>query len=289
MEAININQLSINYNSASALRTFLDENDLAMRKKFGQNFLINPSVRNALVSGLDAPAGESVWEIGPGLGAMTVLLLEKDLSVRAFELDPGFSRILRILFADNSNFTLVEGDVLKTWPAAPVAPFLLGNLPYNIAAVLLAGLIEKQCFFKRMIVTVQREVALRMMASPGSDAYSSFSVLCASAYRVKPLMIIKGACFYPRPNVDSQALMLELNNDAVSRIRPVCFYPLLRALFASRRKTIKNNLAAFPDIKASLVNAVLEASRIDGNKRAENLAIEEFEALAQALENMGLS
>jgi len=284
--------MELNYNSAAELRAFLDENGLGMRKKFGQNFLINPAVRQAIVRALKAEEGDVVWEIGPGLGAMTSLLLEKGLSVRAFEIDSGFARMLRELFAGNAGFSLIEGDVLKTWPDEPAAPYLLGNLPYNIAAVLLADFIEQGRFFKRIVVTVQREVALRMAAGPGCADYSSFSVLCASAYRVKPLMIIKSASFYPRPNVDSQAVLLELREDAAARNLPACFYPLIRRLFSSRRKTIKNNLTGFFNSGQGAPTATaleaLEKSALDGNKRAEDLTIEDFTALAKTIEDMGI-
>jgi 16S rRNA (adenine1518-N6/adenine1519-N6)-dimethyltransferase len=283
--------MKLNYNSAAELRAFLDKNGLGMRKKFGQNFLINPAVREALVRALKAAAGESVWEIGPGLGAMTSLLLEQGLSVRAFEIDPGFARVLRELFAGNAGFTLVEGDVLKTWPDESAAPYLLGNLPYNIAAALLADFIEQGRFFKRIVVTVQREIALRMAAVPGCADYSSFSVLCASAYRVKPLMIIKGASFYPRPNVDSQAVLLELRENA-ARTVPACFYPLVRQLFSSRRKTIKNNLTGFfkagHGAPTAMALEVLEKSALDGNRRAEHLTLDDFAALAKTIEDMGI-
>lgn len=282
--------MNLNYNSAAELRAFLDGNSLGMRKKYGQNFLINPGVRQDLVSALGADTGDSVWEIGPGLGAMTRLLLDRGLAVRAFEIDPGFARLLRELFAGEENFTLVEGDALKTWPAQPPAPYLLGNLPYNIAAILLAGFIEQGRFFKRVVVTVQREVALRMAAVPGSPDYSSFSVLCASAYRVKPLMLIKSASFYPRPNVDSQGLLLELKDNA-GGIRPSCFYPLLRQLFSSRRKMIKNNLAVFIASRSKVpptaaAAAILEESAINGSRRAEDLTLKDFTALAKTIEDM---
>jgi 16S rRNA (adenine1518-N6/adenine1519-N6)-dimethyltransferase len=280
--------MELNYNSAAELRAFLDRNGLGMRKKFGQNFLINPAVREALVRALEAEAGDAVWEIGPGLGAMTSLLLEQGLAVRAFEVDPGFTRALKEIFAGNAGFALVEGDVLKTWTAEPPAPYLLGNLPYNIAATLLAGFIEQRRFFKRIVVTVQREVALRMAAVPGCADYSSFSVVCASAYHVKPLMIIKSASFYPRPNVDSQAVLLEPRKDA-TRILPACFYPLVRRLFSSRRKTIKNNLSGFFNTgQGAMALEALEKCALDGNKRAEDLTIEEFTALAKTIEDMGL-
>jgi 16S rRNA (adenine1518-N6/adenine1519-N6)-dimethyltransferase len=295
-------QTHLNYNSAASLRAFLDENGLGMRKKYGQNFLINPGVRKALVDALDVttpdprspiPDPRSVWEIGPGLGAMTRLLLDSGYNVCAFEIDPGFAKALRGLFSGDDGFTLVEGDVLKTWRSQGAdAPYLLGNLPYNIAATLLADLIENKRYFKSMVVTVQREVAQRMTAAVGTKNYSSFSVLCASAYKVQPLMTIKGASFYPRPNVDSQGVLLELREDAVLQELPRCFYPLLRRLFSSRRKTVKNNLEEFLCSRGSSggrelpVAAVLEKSGIDGRSRPENLAFEDFAVLAKTIENM---
>jgi 16S rRNA (adenine1518-N6/adenine1519-N6)-dimethyltransferase len=287
--------LKLNYNSAAELRAFLDENKLGMRKKFGQNFLINPNVRQAIVDALGAGEGEAVWEIGPGLGAMTSLLLDKGLRVRAFEIDSGFARILEKLFAGNPRFTLVEGDVLKTWPQQPASPYLLGNLPYNIAATLLGSFIEQGRAFKRMAVTVQREVARRMAAPPASADYSSFSVLCASVYRVRPLMVIKSGSFYPKPNVDSQAVLLEAK-EAVP-VLPRCFYPLVRRLFSSGRKTVKNNLINFiaahnggcegcrPD---SVAAQALEKCALDGRSRAEDFTLGDFTALAQAMEDMGI-
>jgi len=291
--------MELNYNSAASLRAFLDSNGLGMRKKFGQNFLINPGTRQALADAVEAESGEVVWEIGPGLGAMTYLLLQKGLLVRAFEIDPGFVRMLRLLFADHAGFTLVEGDALKTWQTQPSAPYLLGNLPYNIGSALLADFIEKRLLFKRMVVTVQREVALRMVAGVGSADYSSFSVLCASVYRVKPLMLIKSASFYPRPNVDSQGVLLELRDDARSPLaqdRPSCFYPLVRQLFSSRRKTVKNNLTAFLARRGKHSGAgaaeaaveLLAKSSLDGGLRAENLHIEDFAVLAKTAEDMGV-
>ena len=279
----------INYNSASDLRAFLDENGLGMRKKFGQNFLINPNVRKALVDALEAEQGETVWEIGPGLGSMTRLLLDADLKIRAFEIDPGFSGALKKLFAADSGFTLIEGDVLRTWPSQPPAPYLLGNLPYNIASALLADFIEKGRYFKRMVVTVQREVALRMTAAVDTKNYSSFTVLCASAYKVKLLSVIKGTSFYPRPNVDSQGVLLELR-ESRQNLPPV-FFPLLRQLFSSRRKTVKNNLDEFLSSRAKTAAKIESASEIlsqcaiDSRLRPENLAVEDFVEIARRISN----
>jgi len=292
----------INYNSSSAMRSFLDREGLGMQKKFGQNFLINPQIRQALINALGAESGDEVWEIGPGLGAMTALLLEKGLKVKAFEIDNGFIRVLKNLFSDNEGFKLVEGDAVKTCEALTPAPFLLGNLPYNIAAALLADFIERGQTFSRMVVTVQKEVALRMSACAGSKDYSSFSVLCASVYRVKPLMIIRPSSFYPQPNVDSMGVLLEnkTNHFNVKNGYPEVFYPLVRALFSSRRKTLKNNLLTFISARMGKINAhgsvkntaqemcasILHENLLNGQERCENLELSVFISLAKSIENM---
>jgi 16S rRNA (adenine1518-N6/adenine1519-N6)-dimethyltransferase len=285
--------MEINYDSGRELKAFLEKHQLGMRKKFGQNFLINREIRNKLVDALDAGEGEAVWEIGPGLGAMTGELLNRGSRVRAFEIDPGFIRVLRELFGGNENFTLVEGDVLKTWPQEEEAGYLLGNLPYNIGAALLADFIEKGRFFKRMVITVQKEVARRAAARPGSADYSSFSVLCASAYTVTPLMIIRGASFYPAPHVDSQGLRLDLKTGPETPAYPALFYQLVRGLFSSRRKMIKNNLQSFVSSRImregeraeNLTREILETCGLRGDERAETLDIQTFGALASVLEN----
>ncbi|MDR3276929.1 MAG: 16S rRNA (adenine(1518)-N(6)/adenine(1519)-N(6))-dimethyltransferase RsmA [Treponema sp.] len=288
--------MALNYNSPLELRRFLDERGLGMRKRYGQNFLINGRARETLLDALGAgpggPGGGRVWEIGPGLGAMTAGLLDRGALVTAFEIDPGFITVLRELFGARPGFSLIPGDVLKTWKTAPAheGDYFLGNLPYTIAAVLLGDLIEGKRFFRRMVVTVQKEMARRMAARRGSPDYSSFSLLCGSAYTVRPLMELKGASFYPEPRVDSQGVLLELRTDVDPRSYPGQLYPLVRALFSSRRKTVKNNLRRylaprFPGSQADAqCGAVLQAAGISEMARAETLMFDDFLALAQSLE-----
>jgi 16S rRNA (adenine1518-N6/adenine1519-N6)-dimethyltransferase len=265
-----------------------------MRKAYGQNFLINGDARKSLLDALDAGRGDAVWEIGPGLGAMTSGLLERGARVAAFEIDGGFCAVLREFFGAYPDFSLIEGDALKTWPQARDAgDYLFGNLPYSIGAALLADFIEKKRHFRRMVVTVQNEVARRMAARPGSKDYSSFSLLCASAYRVTLLSVLKGASFYPEPNVDSRGVRLDLIPGGEDAAYPDCFYPLARRLFASRRKTVKNNLQAFIEETAAgrisakeIAGEALALAGIDGEERAERLGVEEFRALALAAEKV---
>jgi len=302
---------SINYDSPRELKAFLEERGIGMRKKFGQNFMTNPHERTMLLDALELPSGAKVWEAGAGLGAMTEGLLERGAQVTAFEIDPAFANALREFFADGSDgnggaFRLVEGDILKTWETVDKISvdkiddglFLFGNLPYNIASALIADFIEKARFFKRIVVTVQREVALRMAAVPGSADYSSFSVLCSSVYKVKLLRVIKAVSFYPAPRVDSQGVRMDLLPQPEKR--PKLFYPLVRSLFSSRRKTLRNTLTAFASSvilndelpgKAFLsagdaAQETLKKAGISGDRRAETLGIAEFAALAAFLEEI---
>ena len=296
-----VNSIPPNYNSGRELRAFLVERGLGMRKRFGQNFLVNPRVRSGLLDAMELRGGEEVWEIGPGLGAMTRGLLERGARVTAFEIDPAFAAILKEFFAGEAGekFRLIEGDALKTWRMAPPAEetLLFGNLPYNAAAALLADFIENGRFFKRMVVTVQKEVALRMAAKPGSPDYSSFSVLCSSVYRVSPLFVIKGSSFYPAPRVDSQGVRFDL---LPRQELPRLFYPLVRGLFSWRRKAIRNTLSAFaasvilkqvsPDGASSAAREAaaeaLNRANISGDRRPETLDRDEFAALAAFLEEV---
>ncbi len=296
---------SIDYDSPVALRSFLEERGMGMQKKFGQNFLINRGARERLVDALGAPAGSRTWEVGPGLGAMTSILLDRGIGVTAFEIDRGFSVALRELFAGAGGFRLIEGDALKTWRAElpSLPPYFFGNLPYNIAATLLATFVEEGAIFDRAVVTVQKEVAKRMAAKAGDEDYSSFSVLCASAYRTSVLMTLKPGSFYPPPNVDSAAVVMERAVGIPPQ--PRLFRPLVRALFSSRRKTVRHNLdafaasllpapagyaasgvslAAFTARKARVVDESFALARVDPGLRAEVLDLEAFYRLASSLE-----
>jgi 16S rRNA (adenine1518-N6/adenine1519-N6)-dimethyltransferase len=265
----------MNYNSGDSIRAFLEERGLGARKMWGQHFLVSPHARQALVAALDLKEGDAVWEIGPGLGAMTSLLLDAGAQVAAFEIDPGFSVLLREIFAGRP-FRLIEGDVLKTWEGEAAADFLLGNLPYSIAGALVGDFIEKRRFFSRMAITVQKEVAARFTARPGGKDYSSLSALVQAAYAVKPLLRLKAAAFYPPPKVDSQALLLE--KKAAPDIPPL--YPnIVRALFSARRKTVANNLNSF-----GISAIILDECGVNPKERAENLGVAEFAALARAAE-----
>ena len=277
------------YNAPSVLAAVLDEHGFGMQKKFGQNFLINAHIRQELVSALGLSAGDTVWEVGPGLGSMTSLLLEAGADLTVFEIDRGFVQLLTAYFGSYQSFHLIKGDVLKTWKAeyqryAPDAFF--GNLPYNIAAKLIAATIESECFFNCMVLTVQKEVGLRMTAAPGSADYSSFSVLCQWAYDVEPIRDIAPAAFWPKPNVESRALRFTKKQSPQPVRDARLFLTLVRGLFVARRKTVKNNLStilAARGKKTLSAETLLKDARIDPAARAESLTVYDFIRLSDIL------
>ena len=145
--------LTINYDSPVALKNFLDSKGMAMQKKFGQNFLINSQARKLLVDSLKVDENTTVWEVGPGLGCMTSEIIQRGAKLTAFEIDRGFAAVLKEIFEGNENFSIVEGDVLKTWKnyykENGLPDRFFGNLPYNVAAAIVADMISEEVRFPR--------------------------------------------------------------------------------------------------------------------------------------------
>lgn len=279
------------YNSPIALKNFMDENNMAMQKKFGQNFLVNADARKKLIDVLDVKPGMKVWEVGPGLGSMTSELLERGVNLTVFEIDHGFARLLKQFFEEYANsgrFSLVEGDVLKTWPKFAkendIPERFFGNLPYNVAATIIADTITKGFRFDKAVFTIQKEVGQRMNAKPGTEDYSSFSVLCQWAYDVKSVMDLAGGNFWPVPNVASRAVLMTKKGDFPKCENPELFRKMVRQIFALRRKTLRNNLSRFA--KAEICDEALKIVGIEPSIRAENLSVEDLLKLSDALNSV---
>lgn len=277
------------YNSPAELKQILDINGFSMQKKFGQNFLINSDARKKLIDTLEVDENTSVWEVGPGLGAMTCEILERNANLTVFEIDRGFASLVSKYFEDyakKEKFFLVEGDVLKTWKnhleKTQIPDRFFGNLPYNIAATIIADTIENNVRFDRCVFTVQKEVAQRMTAKPGQSDYSSFSVLCQWAYDLQNVIDLSGGNFWPKPNVDSRAVLFTKKADFPSCENPSLFIRMQRALFSSRRKTVRNNLSQFLQNNELAVEC-LNLADIDIMKRAEVLTIEQLLKLSDII------
>ena len=281
------------YNSPSEIKNFLESNGLAMQKKFGQNFLINENARKRIIDALDITENSSVWEVGPGLGCMTEEILLRGASLTAFEIDRGFAECLKNFFDSYAEkFSLVEGDVLKTWKKERAAfsektgkenpDRFFGNLPYNIAATLIADTIENQVRFDKCVFTVQKEVAKRMTAKPGTEDYSSFSVLCSWAYDINNVIDLAGTNFWPKPNVDSRAVLFTKKEGFPDCENPKLFCKMQRSLFSSRRKNVKNNLGIFLS-SAEKAEYALDKANIMPSLRAEVLTLEQMLVLSDVL------
>lgn len=269
------------YNSAKNLKEILDQNGFSMQKKFGQNFLINPDARKKLIDCLDINKNTKVWEIGPGLGAMTSEILERGADLTVFEIDRGFISLISEFFkpySEKNKFRIIEGDVLKNWKKElekGKPDRLFGNLPYNIAATIIADTIENNIRFDKCVFTVQKEVAQRMCAKTGSEDYSSFSVLCNWAYDIKPVLDLNGNNFWPKPNVDSRAVIMTPKENFPCCKEPEHFCKLQRALFSSRRKNVRNNLTGFIKNNDKALE-YLKKAQIDPTLRAEVLSLEQI-------------
>ncbi len=274
------------YNSPIALKEFMDNNGMAMQKKFGQNFMVNPAVRTRIIDMLEAKESDSVWEIGPGLGSMTHEILKRNCNLTAFEIDKGFINLLEQFFEKEikeNKFSIVKGDVLRNWKGATedksVSQIkLFGNLPYNIAATFIADTIKNECIFDRCVFTVQKEVANRMGAKPNTAEYSAFSVLCQWKYDVISGMELLPGNFWPKPKVSSKVVLLKHKENPLACKNTKLFLNIVQTLFSSRRKTIANNMKKMSN--AESLTQIFEKTGISPSLRAENLSLEQFIELA---------
>lgn len=279
----------IDYDSPAALSKLLDNLGFSMKKRFGQNFMTSPAARKQIAAAAGDISGKTVWEIGPGFGALSVELLGKAALLRVFEIDHGFARVLRDLFGSRTDFDLVEGDALKNWKSrwasdSPAA--VLGNLPYSVGSALIGQMLETRSIAPRMVFTVQKEVGERMVAAPDSDDYSSFSILCQAYCEVRIDGLLPPAAFYPRPEVTSAIVVLSPRHDTLDVTDPQLFTTLVRSAFASRRKTLENNVKASPLVKDFGVARLLDAARnagIDTKARGETLSAEQYASWAAAI------
>lgn len=265
-----------------------------MSKRFGQNFLINRHQRERILDTLLLKPGMKVWEIGPGIGAMTGMALDRGALLSVFEIDHGFSRLLRRIYGNNPSFSLVEGDFLDTSPQlsaqSPAPDRVFGNLPYSAANAMVASLLEGPVVPATMVFTVQKEAARRMCARPGTKDYSAFSVLCTSICKVKTVFDIGASSFWPVPAVTSSVVLFTPRTDPPAGADRKGFSIFVRSLFASRRKTIRNNLKSWPkassipqDSMGPVLEEVLASMGKPADARAESLTPEELATLYRAL------
>ena len=280
------------YCDLAAIEALLRRHGFHFSKSMGQNFLIDASIPAAIAEASGAGEDNAVLEIGPGIGALSHELCARAGKVVAVELDRALPPILAETMANYDNFEVVSADILKTdLPAlvrekfAPLTPIVCANLPYNITTPALTALIESKCF-ERITVLVQKEVAERLCAAPGTAAYGAFSVYMQYHTAPELLFEVGRECFRPQPKVTSAVLRAELRREPPVAVEDEkFFFRVVYAAFALRRKTLVNSLmTGFGSqlSKEQLAEAVVSAG-LEPTVRGEKLGLEEFARLARAL------
>lgn len=262
-------------------------------KGLGQNFIIDQVALNRIVAAAELTRGDVVLEIGAGLGTLTERLAREAGRVVAVELDARLMPILQSVLSDFKNVTLIQGDILALDPAAlvggpdpsPLAPRpykVVANLPYYITSAVLRHLLEARVRPQRMVVTVQREVAARIVARPGEMSLLAVSVQFYG--RPEVLFRLKPGGFYPAPEVESAVVRIDAYQAPPVPVADVeAFFRVVRAGFSQRRKQLRNTLAARLGFSPDEVAARLQKAGIDPRRRAETLGLEEWAAVARVL------
>ena len=263
------------------------------QKKFGQNFLIDSHVLNKIIAGAGVTKDDFVLEIGPGIGTLTQYLCEAAGKVFAVEIDKNLLPILEETLAPYDNVTVINEDILKLDLNAIAREYnggkpikVVANLPYYITTPIIMGLFEAHVPLENLTVMVQKEVAKRMEAGPGTKDYGALSL--AVQYYAEPYIVanVPCNCFMPRPNVDSAVIRLTRHEQMpVAAKDEAQMFKMVRAAFNQRRKTLVNSLNNSPELnftKEEIQNALAEMN-LSATVRGEALTLEQFAALSDLL------
>ena len=281
----------VNVCDIQVMKPLLAEHGFHFSKAKGQNFLIAPWVPQSIAedAGVDETAG--VLEIGPGIGPLTQQLCLRAKKVCAVELDERLEPILDITVGEFDNLEIIWNDILKLDIPALVAgefpglrPMACANLPYYITSPILSALLEADCF-DSVTVMVQKEVAQRIAAAPGSADYSAFTVFCQYYAEPDLLFDVPAHCFLPQPKVTSAVIQLKVRKKRNwGALDEDVFFRTVKASFAMRRKKLSNGLASgFPELGKTGAAEVIEAAGFDANIRGEALSIPEFVRIANKI------
>lgn len=259
---------------------------LRASKRLGQNFLINSAIVQGIVTAAEIEAGDRVLEIGPGIGTLTQGLAEAGAQVTAVELDKKLPAVLAETLKGYDNVKIVPGDILKTDIRELMGqqPFkVAANLPYYITTPILMALLEQKLPITKIVTMVQKEVAERMIASPGGKDYGALSV--AVQYFTAPEIVLEvpPSSFLPPPAVDSVVISCRvLENPSVSVEDEKMFFRVVRTSFGQRRKTLFNALKGL-GLDKEIVATALEKTGIEPSRRGETLSLQEFAKLSDEL------
>ena len=281
----------INVCDIQVMKPLLAEHGFHFSKAKGQNFLIASWVPEQIAEDAGVCSDVGVLEIGPGIGPLTQQLCRRAGKVCAVEVDKRLAPILKQTVGEFDNLEIVWDDVLKQDIPALVSqklpglsPMACANLPYYITSPILTALLEADCF-EAVTVMVQKEVAQRIAAAPGTADYSAFSVFCQYYAEPELLFDVPAHCFLPQPKVTSAVISLRVRKERPWQITDEkIFFRTVRASFAMRRKKLSNGLASgFPELGKSGAAEVIIACGFDENVRGETLGIPEFARIANAI------
>lgn len=265
-------------------RLLLRQFDIKPKKSLGQNFLVDEGAAARIVTAANLVPDDVVLEIGPGLGGLTRHLAANAARVVAVELDQRLIPVLEHTLAAYPNVELVHGDILQLDPASLLPPTykVVANIPYYITSALLRHLLEAEACPSLMVLTVQEEVARRIVAAPGDMSLLAVSVQFYGRPRI--VTRLKAGAFYPRPKVDSAVVQIDLDpgtRPALGVTDVHLFFQLVQAGFSQRRKQLRNALVGGMGRSRAEVDAALAQAGIDPRRRAETLALEEWATLSQ--------
>lgn len=255
-------------------------------KRLGQHFLFDPSILRRIVATSGIEKGDLVVEIGPGHGRLTRLLSERAGRVIAIEIDPFLVRRLKDELKDCANVELIEADALK-YPYNSLGPFkVVSNIPYYITTPLIFKLLDAENLLS-MTLTVQKEVAQRIVAGPGTKDYGVLSLMVQYLATPEIKFFIPRGAFRPVPKIDSAVIQIERRKDLLEPQQERIFKKIVRASFSKRRKTLLNSLKGI--LKGLDIKALLNSCNIDPSRRPESLSFDEFIKISQKIYELSQS
>lgn len=272
------------------IQSLLARHGFRFAKSLGQNFLIEGWVAEDIAAASGADAGTGVVEVGPGIGSLTTQLARRAGKVVSVELDRRLYPVLAETMADYPNFTLVEGDVMQlSLPAlvqehlSGLRPVLCANLPYNITTPFLTACVESHCF-DSLTVLIQKEVAQRICAAPGTADYGAFTLLMQYYTQPELLFTVPNTCFLPAPKVTSAVIRCQTRSTPPVQVRSeAAFWRTVRAGFALRRKTLVNSLQTGWELPKDTLTDIVAACGLSPTVRGERLGLAEYARLSDAL------
>lgn len=280
-----------NLSNISVIRDVLSRHGFSFSKGLGQNFLINPTVCPRMAEMGNAQPGWGMIEIGAGVGVLTAELAQRADKVVCIEIDSRLLPILDETLAEYDNIKIVNQDVLKVdlhkliaeeFPNMPVA--VCANLPYYITSPIIMNLLESRLPISSLTVMVQKEAAQRICAMPGSREVGAVSIAVRYYCEPKVLFQVSRGSFMPAPDVDSTVIRLDIRKQpAVDVKKEEDFFRVVKAAFSQRRKTLSNTLSSGLSMNKTQIAELLECAGVASNLRAEQLSMQQFADIANAL------